>query len=55
MYNFKTIKYAILFIVNSILPIDSPKICSLILAKILYSSPDYGCNQSISWQKSDHE
>lgn len=49
-YNFQLLKYVIVFIVNSILPIDYLRICSLTLAKISYSSPAYGCNQTIIWQ-----
>lgn len=37
-YNFKVIKYALLFIVNSIQPINSHRMLLLIFAKLLYPS-----------------
>lgn len=47
IHNLQIIRHAIIFIVNSILPIDSPRICSLIFAKLLYSSSADGYNQIV--------
>lgn len=38
-HNIQIIKYAVLFILNSIWPVDSPNMLSLIFAKLLYPQP----------------